>query len=48
MVFLQKVYFMHVYRFYIKCTACVSEICFRTDPESCDYVLEAGELILQF
>ena len=29
-------------RFYIKCTACVSEICFRTDPESCDYVLEAG------
>lgn len=31
------------YRFYIKCTACVSEICFRTDPESCDYVLEAGK-----
>ena len=29
-------------RFYIKCTACVSEICFRTDPESCDYVIEAG------
>jgi len=33
---------LRIYRFYIKCTACVSEICFRTDPESCDYVLEAG------
>ncbi len=30
------------YRFYIKCTACVSEICFRTDPENTDYVLESG------
>jgi len=33
---------LRIYRFYIKCTACVSEICFRTDPETCDYVLEAG------
>ena len=33
---------LRIYRFYIKCTARVSEICFRTDPESCDYVLEAG------
>merc|ERR1719400_2138217 len=33
---------LRIYRFYIKCTAWVSEICFRTDPESCDYVLEAG------
>ena len=30
------------YRFYIKCTACLSEISFRTDPENTDYVLEAG------
>ena len=35
--------FFDTSRFYIKCTACVSEICFRTDPESCDYVLEAGD-----
>ena len=35
--------FLYNSRFYIKCTACVSEICFRTDPESCDYVLEAGD-----
>jgi len=33
---------LRIYRFYIKCTACVSEICFRTDPETTDYVLEAG------
>ena len=29
-------------RFYIKCTACLSEISFRTDPANTDYVLEAG------
>jgi len=33
---------LRIYRFYIKCTACVSEICFRTDPASTDYVIEAG------
>jgi len=33
---------LRIYRFYIKCTACLSEICFRTDPENTDYVLEAG------
>jgi len=33
---------LRIYRFYIKCTACVSEICFRTDPENTDYVLESG------
>jgi len=33
---------LRIYRFYIKCTACVSEICFRTDPQSTDYVIEAG------
>ena len=29
-------------RFYIKCTACLSEISFRTDPANTDYILEAG------
>lgn len=33
---------LRIYRFYIKCTACLSEICFRTDPANTDYVLEAG------
>ena len=33
---------LRIYRFYIKCTACVSEICFRTDPASTDYIIEAG------
>ena len=33
---------LRIYRFYIKCTACLSEISFRTDPENTDYVLEAG------
>ena len=31
---------LRIYRFYIKCTACVSEICFRTDPASTDYIIE--------
>ena len=33
---------IRIYRFYIKCPGCLSEISFRTDPESTDYVLEAG------
>ena len=33
---------MRIYRFYIKCTACLSEISFRTDPANTDYILEAG------
>lgn len=33
---------LRIYRFYIKCTACLSEISFRTDPANTDYVLEAG------
>ena len=31
---------MTVSRFYIKCTDCVSEICFRTDPATTDYIIE--------
>lgn len=33
---------LRIYRFYVKCTACLSEISFRTDPENTDYILEAG------
>ena len=33
---------LRIYRFYIKCTACLGEISFRTDPANTDYVLEAG------
>jgi len=33
---------LRIYRFYIKCTSCLSEISFRTDPANTDYVLEAG------
>ena len=36
---------IHMFRFYIKCTAGVSEICFRTDPENTDYVLESGNTV---
>ncbi|XP_062510799.1 splicing factor YJU2-like [Corticium candelabrum] len=30
------------YRFYIRCPGCISEIVFRTDPETTDYVCEGG------
>jgi len=33
---------VRIYRFYIKCPGCLSEISFRTDPESTDYIIEAG------
>nr|CAG4646651.1 EOG090X0G3U [Macrothrix elegans] len=33
---------IRIYRFYIKCTKCLSEISFKTDPASTDYVIEAG------
>nr|CAG4635793.1 EOG090X0G3U [Artemia franciscana] len=33
---------LRIYRFYIKCTRCLSEISFKTDPQSTDYVLETG------
>nr|CAG4641286.1 EOG090X0G3U [Eulimnadia texana] len=35
-------YGVRIYRFYIKCTRCLSEISFKTDPASTDYVIEAG------
>ena len=33
---------LRIFRFYIKCPRCVSEIAFKTDLENCDYALEAG------
>lgn len=33
---------IRIYRFYIKCPGCISEISFRTDPETTDYIIEAG------
>lgn len=33
---------IRIYRFYIKCTRCLQEISFKTDPENTDYVIEAG------
>lgn len=31
-----------IFRFYIRCPRCVSEITFKTDPENTDYVCENG------
>ena len=33
---------LRIYRFYIRCTKCISEITFKTDPEHTDYVMEHG------
>lgn len=33
---------IRIYRFYIKCTRCLQEISFKTDPENTDYEIEAG------
>lgn len=33
---------LRIFRFYIKCPRCVSEIAFKTDLENTDYTLEAG------
>ncbi|KAM7234570.1 hypothetical protein CapIbe_014728 [Capra ibex] len=31
-----------IFRFYIKCTRCLAEIAFKTDPENTDYTMEHG------
>ncbi|XP_043927999.1 splicing factor YJU2 [Protopterus annectens] len=31
-----------IFRFYIKCTRCLAEITFKTDPENTDYAIEHG------
>lgn len=33
---------IRIYRFYIKCTRCLQEISFKTDPMNTDYEIEAG------
>lgn len=33
---------IRIYRFYIKCTRCLQEISFRTDPRNTDYEIEEG------
>lgn len=35
---------IQVYRFYIKCTKCLAEITFLTDPENQDYAMENGAI----
>lgn len=31
-----------IWRFYVKCTRCCSEVTFKTDPKNADYICEAG------
>lgn len=31
-----------IFRFYIKCTRCLAEITFKTDPQNADYIVEHG------
>ena len=33
---------LQIFRFYIKCTLCSTEITFRTDPKNADYLAEHG------
>ncbi|KAF2220714.1 CWC16 protein, partial [Elsinoe ampelina] len=37
-----KYYNITIYRFYIKCTRCLGEITFKTDPKNMDYECEKG------
>ncbi|RFU29572.1 hypothetical protein B7463_g6790, partial [Scytalidium lignicola] len=38
----EKYYSISIFRFYIRCTRCSSEITFKTDPKNMDYVCERG------
>ncbi|CAK9293101.1 unnamed protein product [Gordionus sp. m RMFG-2023] len=33
---------LEIYRFYIRCTRCLAEITYKTDPENTDYAIEHG------
>ncbi|KAK6339298.1 hypothetical protein TWF718_008719 [Orbilia javanica] len=38
----EKYYAISIYRFYIRCTRCSSEVVFKTDPKNMDYECEKG------
>ncbi|KAL7267532.1 Pre-mRNA-splicing factor cwf16 [Rhizina undulata] len=38
----EKYYSISIFRFYIRCTRCSSEITFKTDPKNMDYTCEKG------
>ncbi|WFC98163.1 Pre-mRNA-splicing factor cwf16 [Malassezia yamatoensis] len=40
----EQYYGIPIFRFYIKCTRCTSEITFRTDPKNTDYAAEHGAI----
>ncbi|XP_791492.3 splicing factor YJU2 [Strongylocentrotus purpuratus] len=37
---------LRIYRFYIRCPRCISEVVFKTDPQQTDYTLEQGAIRL--
>jgi len=39
-----KYYTISIFRFYIRCTRCSSEITFKTDPKNMDYTCEKGAI----
>jgi hypothetical protein len=39
---MEKYYNISIFRFYIRCTRCSSEITFKTDPKNMDYTCEKG------
>ncbi|KAA8904546.1 CWC16 protein [Sphaerosporella brunnea] len=40
----EKYYDISIFRFYIRCTRCSSEITFKTDPKNMDYTCEKGAI----
>jgi len=40
----EKYYTISIFRFYIRCTRCSSEITFKTDPKNMDYTCEKGAI----
>lgn len=40
----EKYYSISIFRFYIRCTRCSSEITFKTDPKNMDYTCEKGAI----
>ncbi|PUU80667.1 CWC16 protein [Tuber borchii] len=40
----EKYYNISIFRFYIRCTRCSSEVTFKTDPKNMDYTCEKGAI----